>query len=94
MVNYALNAGAGAIVRPHVQNAQQAEEFVRLARFPPQGSRSFPPHALIGSQYDTREGETIFDVWNNNIAVICQIEDVEGVRNIEAICAVPGGTLP
>jgi 2-keto-3-deoxy-L-rhamnonate aldolase RhmA len=91
LVNHALNAGAGGIVMPHVQNAQQAESLVRLARFPPTGGRSFPPAALIGERQNrTREGETIYDIWNNHVAVFCQIEDPEGVENIEEICRVPG----
>lgn len=76
---------------PHVQNAQQARTLARLARFPPQGGRSFPPAALIGdSQSKTPAGKIIYDVWNDNIAVFCQIEDPEGVRNVDEICKVPG----
>lgn len=92
LVNYALSAGAGGLIRPHVQNAKQAEEMVRMARFPPFGDRSFPPAALINDkQKATPKGQTTYDVWNNNAAVICQIEDVEGLENIEEICQVPGG---
>ena len=91
LVNYALNAGAGGIVMPHVQNAQQAEAFVRLARFPPIGDRSYPPMALFGPQTRTPEGKTVYDIWNGHAAVFCQIEDVEGVKNVEEIAKVPGG---
>lgn len=91
-VNYALTAGAGGVVRPHVQNAEQAKAFVQLARFPPLGSRSYPPMALFGKQTMTAEGKTIYDVWNDHAAIFCQIEDVEGVQNVEQIASVPGGT--
>ena len=77
---------------PHVQNAKQANDLVRLSRFPPMGDRSYPPAALINEQqHKTPEGQTTYDVWNNNAAVICQIEDLEGLENIEEICKVPGG---
>lgn len=77
---------------PHVQNAKQAEELVRLCRFPPFGDRSFPPAALIGDQQNqTPEGKSTYDVWNEHAAVICQIEDLEGLENVEEICRVPGG---
>lgn len=33
---------------------------------------------------------TILDVYNENAAVIMQIESAEGVKNAEAICAVEG----
>ncbi|KAF0645864.1 hypothetical protein FPSE5266_03825 [Fusarium pseudograminearum] len=76
---------------PHIQNAKQAEELVRLSRFPPMGDRSYPPAALINKQqHKTPEGQTTYDVWNNHAAVICQIEDLEGLENIEEICQVPG----
>ncbi|KAK2865222.1 hypothetical protein FQN49_003785 [Arthroderma sp. PD_2] len=91
LYNYALGAGAGGVVMPHIQNAQQAEELVRLCRFPPHGDRSYPPAALIGElQNRTPEGKTTYDVWNEHAAVICQIEDLEGLENIEEICKVPG----
>ncbi|KAM0345633.1 hypothetical protein ACHAPU_006287 [Fusarium lateritium] len=91
LVPYALNAGAGGVIMPHIQNAEQAEELVRLSRFPPMGDRSFPPAALINEQQNkTPKGQTTYDVWNNHVAVICQIEDLEGLENIEDICKVPG----
>ncbi|EFY88512.1 HpcH/HpaI aldolase/citrate lyase family protein [Metarhizium acridum CQMa 102] len=94
LVNYALNAGAGGVVMPHIQNARQAEELVRLARFPPMGDRSFPPAALINKrQQRTPESQTVYDVWNDHAAVICQIEDLQGLDNIEEICGVPGEEL-
>ena len=91
LINYALNAGAGGIVIPHVQNAEQAKALVRLAKFPPVGDRSYPPMALFGRQTRVKEGQTVYDVWNEHAAVFCQIEDTEGVKNIEEIAKVQGG---
>ncbi|KAF2126176.1 HpcH/HpaI aldolase/citrate lyase family protein [Dothidotthia symphoricarpi CBS 119687] len=90
LINYVLLAGAGGIVQPHVQNAEQAQQLVSLAKFPPLGTRSYPPLALFGNQTRTKPGETVYDVWNNHAAVFAQIEDVEGVKNVEEIAAVPG----
>lgn len=95
LFNFALSAGAGGVVMPRIQNAKQAEDLVRLARFPPMGDRGFPPAALINEQQNkTPEGQTTYDVWNNHAAVICQIEDLQGLENIEEICRVPGGARP
>ena len=90
LINYVLNAGAGGIVQPHVQNAEEARRLVNYAKFPPLGTRSYPPMALFGKQTHTKLGETVYDVWNNHAAVFAQIEDVEGVRNVEEIAAIPG----
>ena len=89
-INYVLNAGAGGIVMPHVQSVAQAEAFVRMAKFPPLGNRSYPPMALFGKQTRTKPGQTVYDVWNEHAAIFCQIEDVEGVNNVEDIARVPG----
>ena len=91
LVNLALNAGAGGIALAHVQTDAQAKAFVRLAKFPPLGDRSYPPMALFGEQTRTKEGTTVYDVWNNHAAVFCQIEDTEGLKNVEEIAKVPGG---
>ncbi|KAG6010350.1 hypothetical protein E4U21_006914 [Claviceps maximensis] len=91
LYNYALNAGAGAVLMPHVQNARQAEQLVRLARFPPLGDRSFPPAALLGEEQNrTPRGVTTYGVWDGHAAVVCQIEDLEGLENVEEICSVSG----
>ncbi|KAF4998419.1 hypothetical protein FDECE_11793 [Fusarium decemcellulare] len=90
LINYVLLAGAGGIVQPHVQNAEQARQIVSLAKFPPLGNRSYPPLALFGKQTRTKPGQTVYDVWNDHAAVFAQIEDVEGVENVEEIAAVPG----
>lgn len=90
LINYVLLAGAGGIVQPHVQNAEQARKLVSLAKFPPIGSRSYPPLALFGKQTRTNPGQSVYDVWNNHVAIFAQIEDTEGVENVDEIAAVPG----
>lgn len=94
LIAYALNAGAGAIVMPHVQNAAQARELVKACRFPPRGERSYPPSALFGDQTKTPPGKSVFDVWDGNVAVLAQIEDQEGVENVEEIVNVDGSKFP
>ncbi|KAB8068848.1 Pyruvate/Phosphoenolpyruvate kinase-like domain-containing protein [Aspergillus leporis] len=90
MITYALNAGAGGIVVPHIQNAEQAEKLVWMVKFPPLGGRSYPPMTLFGKQTRTKEGQTVYDVWNGHAAVFCQIEDLDGVQNVAEIASVPG----
>lgn len=91
LVNHALNAGVGGIVMPHIQTKQQAENLVRLAKFPPRGDRSVPPWALLGPGKETPAGKTVLDIWDEHVAVFCQIEDVVGVSNVDDIATVPGG---
>lgn len=91
MVNHALNAGAGGIIMPHIQTKAQAEELVRLVRFPPLGERSVPPNALLGPQRELPNGVQPKEIWDSHVAIFAQVEDIHGVENIEAIAATPGG---
>lgn len=93
MVNHALNAGAGGIMMPHIQNKEQAEALVRLVRFPPRGDRSVPPNALLGKQKEMPPGVRAIDIWNDHVAVIAQVEDIHGLENVEEIASVPGGKV-
>ena len=93
LVNHALNAGAGGIIMPHIQNKEQAEALVRLVRFPPRGDRSVPPNSLLGRQKDLPPSITAMQIWNEHVAVFAQVEDIHGLENVEEIASVPGGML-
>ena len=78
-----LDCGAMGIVIPHVSTRSQAEALVQAVRYPPMGRRS----------YGTGRNQTYTDYRaraNEEILLIPQIEDPEGVENIEAIMSVPG----
>ena len=79
-----LDAGAMGIVVPHVSTPEQAEAIASAMRYPPAGTRS------AGSG----RGQFVIDDYRNQIndavMVIPQIEDMEGVNNIEAIMSVEG----
>jgi 2-keto-3-deoxy-L-rhamnonate aldolase RhmA len=84
-----LDTGAQGIVVPHVDNAEQARRVVDFCRFPPLGHRSIP-----GSLPQTRFAvlpvtETV-ELINRETMVVVMIETVEGLRNVDAIAAVPG----
>ena len=36
---------------------------------------------------------TVYNVWDEHVAVFAQIEDVQGVDNVEEIAQVPGRKL-
>jgi 2-keto-3-deoxy-L-rhamnonate aldolase RhmA len=93
LVNHALNAGAGGIIMPHIQSKEQADALVRLVRFPPRGDRSIPPNSVLGKQKDMPPGITTWQIYNDNVAVFAQVEDIYGLENVEEIASVPGGRL-
>jgi 2-keto-3-deoxy-L-rhamnonate aldolase RhmA len=91
-IQHALDSGALVLVVPTVDTAEEAREIVHWAYFPPMGWRSqgggpgFDP-AMWGNVPGGYR-QTI----NDNLVVIVMIETLEGLKNAEAIAAVPGIT--
>ena len=83
-----LDIGTSAIMVPHVVTRADAERAVRAVKYPPEGTRSFAPGRggdllrLGPAEYVRRA--------NEETLVYALFEDVAGVDEVEAICAVPG----
>ncbi|THC89026.1 hypothetical protein EYZ11_011532 [Aspergillus tanneri] len=92
LITHALDAGAGGIVFPHIDTAEQAAEAVKKSRYASSGGeRSLSPSALLQGITDIAPlGMTHTQVADAHIAVICQIESQTGLDNVEAIAATPG----
>ncbi|TYJ56731.1 hypothetical protein B9479_002501 [Cryptococcus floricola] len=88
LLKRALDTGAHALMVPMINTAEEAAEVVKFSKFPPQGLRGqgspFPgiAHGLTLPEYMKSANETIL--------TIVQIETREGVKNVDAIAAVPG----
>lgn len=79
-----LDAGAFGIVAPHVSTAEQATQIAQASRYPPRGRRSSGTGRAVTWGADYRS-------WiNDEVVVMPQIENREGIRNAEAIMAVEG----
>lgn len=84
----ALDTGAHGILVPQVNTAEEAQQVVDSAKFPPQGVRgqgsAFPAigHGLTTPEYMKSANETIL--------TMIQIETKAGVENVDAIAAIPG----
>jgi len=84
-----LDNGVTGIVFPDINTAAQARRAVDRAKFPPLGKRS----AAGGyPQFDFRPVPVADAVpaLNDAALVVCMIETVEGLANVEAIAAVDG----
>lgn len=82
--------GAGGVVVPMVESAEQAEEFVRFSKYPPLGSRGMGP-GLGNMNYrpDHPLEQYIKKVHDEQILLV-QPETKAGVMNVEKILAVEG----
>jgi 2-keto-3-deoxy-L-rhamnonate aldolase RhmA len=84
-----LDNGAMGIVVPHVDTPLQAKQIADAFHYPPAGTRSWGgPAALYG--YQTPHVATAQAEINDEILTTVMIESQEGVRNADAIAAVPG----
>ncbi len=83
-----LELGAGGLVWPHCKSADEARQFVRMAKFRPLGLRG------MGGGRDSLFGQIErnehLDQANKNTLLGVMIEDKEGVDDVEAIAAVEG----
>ena len=83
----ALDMGADGVIVPLVNTAEQARAIVACSKYPPMGRRAI---GLVRAQAYGFELERTVQTANQRTSVIVQIEHIEGVRNIDAICAVQG----
>jgi 2-keto-3-deoxy-L-rhamnonate aldolase RhmA len=88
-VSRALDVGASGIMAPMVGSAEVAAQLVEWSKYPPDGTRG----AAFGVAHDDyRGGDNVATMRraNSDNVVICQIETVAGLDNVEEIAAVPG----
>jgi len=83
---WSLDAGAGGIIAPHIETAEEVAAVALACRFPPTGHRSFPPFTFLPGVTDTTpEGESIYTLANKHVAIIPQVESRVGIQNIDSI---------
>jgi 2-keto-3-deoxy-L-rhamnonate aldolase RhmA len=88
-VSLLLDNGAMGIVYPDINTAQEAQRAVDACKFAPVGKRSVSggyPHF----DYRSVPLATCVPQLNDNCLLVCMIETVEGLNNVEAIAAVKG----
>ncbi len=85
----ALEVGARIVVVPMVNDAETTRELVRHGKFPPLGQRGFNTRSR-GLNYGLDNLLESFQTANAGTHLIAQIETLEAVQNLEAICGVEG----
>jgi 4-hydroxy-2-oxoheptanedioate aldolase len=86
----AWDLGAGGIVVPMVESAEQAKEFIRYSKYPPLGKRGMGPGlGNMDYSYDLSLDDYIKATHERQILLI-QPETQQGVKNIDEILAVEG----
>ena len=88
-ISRALDVGCMGVMAPMVGSAEEAQFIVSCTRYPPQGRRG----AAFGFAHDDYQGGSVADkisVAHERTLVMCLIETEQGIRNLDAIAAVPG----
>lgn len=83
----ALDCGADGVILPHIRSAEEASEAVKACSYV-SGGRGYAGSSRAAAY--TTKGMTAHRAAAKNVIVIAQIEDVEGVDNIDAIARVEG----
>jgi 2-keto-3-deoxy-L-rhamnonate aldolase RhmA len=86
-VKRVLDTGCNGIIAPHVNSASDARRIVALAKYPPLGERSVGLARAHG--YGLAFTDYIASA-NDHIAVIIQIEHIDGVSDVGEILRVQG----
>jgi 4-hydroxy-2-oxoheptanedioate aldolase len=77
-----LDRGVQGLVMPHVNTREEAENFVRAAKFAPVGRRGM---------FTSRQGYAVPDYFkraNDETLLVILIEDIAAVRNLDSILKV------
>ncbi|MCG8512325.1 MAG: aldolase/citrate lyase family protein [Rhodospirillales bacterium] len=85
----ALDIGARGIIIPSVDNAEQARAAVAACRYPPEGIRGSAYGLVRASDYGMAVEQFEAEL-PGNVLIMCQIESVTAVENVEEIAAVEG----
>lgn len=88
-MQYALDGGAAGVIVPGVDSAETAREAVRLAHYPPFGTRGLATSTRAGHQ-TTVSTATHLDNARTNTIVIVQLESKKAAENAKEILAVEG----
>ena len=84
-----LDNGAAGIIYPDISTAEEAQQAVDVCKFPPLGKRS-----VVGGypHFDFRSvplSESVPQL-NEHCLLVCMIETLEGLNNVEKIAAIKG----
>ncbi len=88
-VSRALDAGAMGIVSPIVEDAEQAKQIVKFAKYPPKGQRGVAFN-LANDDYTDSDVPAKMKHSNDETLIVIQIETARGVENVDSIAAVDG----
>ena len=86
-ISRSLDLGAYGIMIPMVNNSEEAKEAVLFSKYPPLGKRG-AGFGFTHDDYKKQDPKTVIESANNNLLNIIQIENKNGLENIEEIASI------
>ena len=87
MIRLYLDMGAGGVVVPFVNTAEEAARAADACRYPPRGTRGWGPHRAAGYGLFEHEYTATID---DEVLFFPIIESRESIENIDGIMAIDG----
>ncbi|BBT17858.1 2,4-dihydroxyhept-2-ene-1,7-dioic acid aldolase [Metapseudomonas otitidis] len=88
LIKQLLDIGVQTLLVPMVDSAAQAAELVRAMRYPPSGIRGVGSALARASRWNSIPG--YLDKADEQMCLLVQIENLDGLANLDAIAAVEG----
>lgn len=88
LIKQVLDIGAQTLLVPMVESAEQARQLVKAIHYPPTGIRGVGSALARASRWNSIPG--YLDHADEQMCLLVQIENREGLANLEAIAAVDG----
>ncbi|QZD73328.1 4-hydroxy-2-oxoheptanedioate aldolase [Pseudomonas sp. 3-2] len=88
LIKQVLDIGAQTLLVPMVESAEQARELVRAVTYPPKGIRGVGSALARASRWNSVPG--YLDKADDEICLLVQIENKQGLENLDAIAEVEG----
>ncbi len=89
VIKRVLDAGAESVMIPSINTVEEARDAVAACHYPPKGIRGAAYSLVRASNYGLDAAQYGEDD-GKELLVMCQIESIKAVDNIEAICKVAG----
>lgn len=88
LIKQVLDIGVQTLLVPMVESAEQARELVRAIHYPPKGVRGVGSALARASRWNSILG--YLDKADDQMCLLVQIENREGLANLDAIASVEG----
>jgi 4-hydroxy-2-oxoheptanedioate aldolase len=88
LIKQLLDIGAQTLLIPMVESVEQARQLVRAMRYPPAGIRGVGSALARASRWNSIPG--YLDQADEQMCLLLQIENLEGLANLDAIAALDG----